>query len=112
MRFPFFRIIIFVILSISLVPLITGGISFKPENSSGKTFDQIVNDITNFIFVIALAVATIMIIIAAFHFLTSGGDQNKIKTAKNIFLYAIIGLLITLLAKAIVYMVKQVLGVS
>jgi cytochrome bd-type quinol oxidase subunit 2 len=94
------------------MPLIIQGISFKPEGSSGKTFDQIVNDITNFIFVIALAVAVIMIIIAAFHFLTSGGDQNKIRTAKNIFLYAIIGLLITLLAKAIVSMVKQVMGVS
>jgi hypothetical protein len=53
-----------------------------------------------------------MAIIAGFLFLSSGGDPSKVKKAKDILLYSIIGLLIVLLAKSIIYMIESALGVS
>jgi hypothetical protein len=44
-----------------------------------------------------------------FYFLTSGGDPEKIRTAKKIITYALIGLLIVLLASALIFVIKLVL---
>ncbi len=46
--------------------------------------------------------AVILIIISGINFMTSGGDANKAATARKILLDTVIGLLIIILAKAIV----------
>jgi len=53
-----------------------------------------------------------MIIVAAFYFLTSGGDPEKVRTAKRIILWTFIGLIIVLLGKGIISIIWQILGVS
>lgn len=47
-------------------------------------------------------VAVVMIIIGGFLYLTSGGDSNRVASAKNTIIYAIVGLVIALLAQALV----------
>lgn len=47
-------------------------------------------------------VAVIMIIGAGFMFITSGGDANKIKEAKNMITYAAVGIAVVVLAQIIV----------
>ena len=47
-------------------------------------------------------IAVIMVIIGGINYTTSQGDPEKIKKAKNTILYGIIGLIISLLAFAIV----------
>ena len=74
------------------------------------TFPECIEKIINFIFWIAVAIVPIVIIIAGFLFLTSGGDPEKVRTAKKILLYACIGLVIVLLAKGIISIVKTVIG--
>jgi len=68
-----------------------------------------INSINDFLFYSALAIALIMILIAAFLFITSGGDVKRINTAKKIILYACIGLTITLTAKVLVAVFQQIL---
>lgn len=46
--------------------------------------------------------ATIVIIFAAFMFLTSGGDPSKTTSARNLLMYGLIGVAIALLAVPIV----------
>jgi tetrahydromethanopterin S-methyltransferase subunit C len=50
-------------------------------------------------------VAVIMVIIGALRYITSNGDSNQISSAKNTIIYALIGLVVAVLAQAIVLFV-------
>ena len=57
--------------------------------------------------------SVIMIIVGGFQYTTSAGDTGKVTKAKNTILYGVIGLVIALLAYAIVFFVlKNVLGIN
>lgn len=68
------------------------------DDNAGKMVGNIVNTL---LYVLG-AVAVIVIIIAAFMYVTSGGDSNRTKVAKDTILYAVIGLIVALMAFAIV----------
>ena len=51
---------------------------------------------------VILIAAVIMIIWGGFRYVTSGGDSNKVSSAKNTIIYAVIGLIIVALAQFIV----------
>jgi len=94
-----------------LMPVLVEAITF-PNPLNATTFEEIVNNIINFIFYVAIVIFPIMVIVASFFFLSSGGDPTKVKTAKNILLYSVIGLMIVLLAKGIISVLESVLGGS
>ena len=50
-------------------------------------------------------VAVIMIIVGGFRYITSGGSSDKVGSAKNTLIYAIVGLIIVALAQFIVHFV-------
>ena len=54
---------------------------------------------------IAGAAAIIIILVGSFRYVTSGGDSNKISSAKNTILGALIGLVIVIMARTIIYFV-------
>jgi len=59
----------------------------------------------------AVIVASIfMILWGAFQYTTSGGDEKKTESAKKTITYAIIGLVIAMLAIAIVQLVLGIVG--
>ena len=89
----YFKIICLIFLFSLLIPLLTKAITFGPP-FEGLTFKKLTENIINFIFWVAIAIVPIIIIVAAFYFLTSGGDPEKIRTAKKIILYTFIGLFI------------------
>ena len=68
------------------------------EGGEGGLFQQIVNIM---LFIIG-AVAVIMLIIGGIRYVVSGGDQNSVTAAKNTILYAIIGIIVAVLAFAVV----------
>ena len=74
-----------------------------------NTIPGCIEKIISFIFWIAVAIVPIMIIIAGFLFLTSGGDPEKVRTAKRIVFWAVIGLAIVLFAKGIISLIKTVI---
>lgn len=65
--------------------------------------------VTNTILYIVGIIAVIMLIIGGIKYVISGGDSKKITDAKNTVLYAIIGLIISFLAFAIVNFVISAL---
>lgn len=64
-----------------------------------------VQNITDTLLLVAGAVAVIIIIIAGIRFVTSTGDSARIEQAKNTLLYAVIGLVVVIVAYAIVHFV-------
>jgi len=77
-----------------------------------ESFEGLLNSIVTFIFYVAIAIAPIMIMIAAFFLLTAGGDPKRVDTAKQIILWTVVGLAIILLAKGLISVLRQIIGVS
>jgi hypothetical protein len=75
-----------------------------------ESFEELINNIINFIFYFALAFAPLMFIIAGFYFITAAGEPEKIKTAQTIIWYTVIGLAIVILAKGIIVVIKNIFG--
>ncbi len=75
-----------------------------PEEEEGKETNlfQTIQTIINWILAVLGIVAVIMVIIGGFTYMTSQGDPGKTKRARDTILYGIIGLVIALLAFAIV----------
>jgi cytochrome bd-type quinol oxidase subunit 2 len=74
--------------------------------------NDLLTEIINVFSVIVGVVAVIMIIVGGFRYITSGGASDKVTSAKNTILYAIIGLIIVALSQIIVKFVlsKTVTG--
>lgn len=64
--------------------------------------NSIVHTIVNLLSAIVGIIAVIMIIVGGFRYITSGGNDTSVTSAKNTILYAIIGLVVVALAQIIV----------
>jgi len=111
MRSSVLKIIIVLFLFNIILPLRTQAVTIT-NPAEWTTFQELIDAILNFIFYVGVVIFPIMAVIAGFLFLSSGGDPSKIKKAKDILLYSIIGLLIILLAKGIISMLESLLGGS
>lgn len=58
--------------------------------------------ITNVLLFIIGAISVIMLIIGGIRYVVSGGDSSAVTAAKNTILYAVIGIIVALLAYALV----------
>ena len=68
-------------------------------------------NIVDWIFLVLIAVAALLVVIGAFSIMTSGGDPEKTKTGRNWILYAAIGLVVAFVAKAIPPLVMYMMGI-
>jgi hypothetical protein cdiviTM7_00647 len=69
--------------------------------------------LTNTILLIVGLISVIMLVYGGIRYILSGGDSKKVTDAKNTILYAIIGLIISLLAFAIVnFVLNSVVGIT
>jgi len=68
--------------------------------------------VTSWIFFIMLTLAVVLIIIGGIMYMISGGDPAKTKKGKDFITYAIVGLVIALLARFLPPIVKFILGVQ
>ena len=67
--------------------------------------------VTDWIFFIIIVVVGLLVIWGAFTIVTAGGAPEKATSGRNFILYALIGLAVALLAKAIPSIVSALLGV-
>jgi hypothetical protein len=77
----------------------------KGVNAAGGTGQQLepqIAQIINVLLFVIGAIAVIMIILGGIRYVLSNGDSAQITSAKNTVLYSVIGLVVALLAYAIV----------
>jgi len=84
----------------------SGQADCEPSDAGGTISDTIRN-VVNLLSAIGGIAAVIMIIVAGLRYVTSGGKEEGVKSAKNGILYAVIGLVIIALAQLIVHFVLQ-----
>lgn len=88
----------------SPVDCIQNGADNTTKNTTGNTSDlkTLIKTVVNILLFVLGAIAVIMIIIGGVRYTTSNGDSGAIKSAKDTILYAVIGLVVAILAYAIV----------
>ena len=88
----------------------TGDNAINSESNS-QDLISVVNTIINVIIGVIGFVAVIVIILGGVSYTTSAGDPGKVKKAKDTIMYGIVGLVIALLAFAIVnFVLSSILG--
>ena len=70
--------------------------------AKGDTVGPLIQTVINILLYILGAVAVVMIVIGGIKYTVSGGDSSAVTSAKNTILYAIVGIIVAVLAFAIV----------
>ena len=68
----------------------------------GPTVSTLIKDVLEILSWIVGIAAIIMVIVSGFRYVTSGGDSNRVSSAKNALIYALVGLVIVAFSQAIV----------
>ena len=71
----------------------------KSKKDSAPSF---IKNIVNLLIYVTGAIAVIMIVIGGIRYTTSNGDQGQLTSAKNTILYAVVGLVVAVMAYTIV----------
>jgi hypothetical protein len=82
---------------------LAGGSCKSDEGAKG--INKLLTAVLQILTVVAGVAAVIMIILAGFRYITSGGDTAKVVAAKSSLVYAIVGLFVVALAQIIVHFV-------
>ena len=95
----------------ALQPVDTYALTAREGADSAKTEEHpaevtgnggVFQTITNVLLFIIGAISVIMLIIGGIRYVVSGGDSSAVTSAKNTILYAIVGIIVALLAYALV----------
>ena len=95
---------VFVVASPVYAAIEQGANSAQGDEQPGVLFGNagIFSEITNILLFLIGAIAVIMIVIGGLRYVLSGGDAKQVEAAKNTILYAIVGIIVAILAYAVV----------
>ena len=97
----------------SLITKLAIGESVDPVNDGGDTLVTSITDILSAVIGVLGIVCVVVMIVGGVSYMISSGDAGKVKKAKDTILYGLIGLVICVLAFALVnWVVVGVLGNS
>jgi len=78
------------------------GKGLKEVNTGGDDLGGNIQTIVNMLLFILGAIAVVMIVIGGIKYTTSNGDSAAVTSAKNTILYSVVGLIVAIMAYAIV----------
>jgi len=89
--------------AINLFPTCTAGNEDSTVcKNSGDDVGALIQTVVNILLYVLGAIAVIMIVVGGIRYTTSNGEAAQIKSAKDTILYSVIGLVVAMLAWAIV----------
>ena len=71
---------------------------------------ELAKNIVNWLLRLVSVIALIVLIIGGFRYLTSGGNEKAMESAKNIITWAVVGLIIILCSAIIINVIISILG--
>ena len=99
--------------TVATTVLQSGASTAKGNNQPDKLEGQegIFKKVTDVLLFLAGAVAVIVLIIGGIRYVISSGDSGQLQSAKNTILYAVVGLVVVIMAYAIVnFVINQFQG--
>ncbi len=108
--------IVILVLPVAIVVAVGETVGVGPTGVGVATSEQAVYDTistaVNYLFAFLLVGAVLVVILAAYTFLTAAGDPDKTTKARNYIMYALLAIVVGFLAKGIVVTVGNMLGVG
>jgi hypothetical protein len=83
----------------------------NPLGPGSATVGDIVDKIIDFLLQVGIPLAVLMYVWAGFMFLTSSGNEIKVKKARQAIIWTTIGLAVLIVGKGFVYVVEEILTV-
>lgn len=80
----------------------TNGVCEENAKTENANTDNFVKTLVNVLLYVIGAIAIVMIIIGGLLYVTSSGDSGNITKAKNTIVYSVVGLVVAILAYAII----------
>ncbi|MEK7510323.1 MAG: hypothetical protein AAB567_02045 [Patescibacteria group bacterium] len=77
-----------------------------------KSLIELIDNLLNFLFTLALIGAPILLVIAGVMFMTAAGNPSRISTARNMLMWTIIGFGVILLSRGLIILLQGILGVT
>ncbi len=110
------------VLAVFALPVMAthGGTHVEPEGAGAPVANvpntapklmSIIDTITNWIFAIFTVLTIIFVLLAAFQFVTAGGDAVKVGEARQKLIWASVGIIIALASKGLVPVIRNIVGV-
>lgn len=84
--------------------------NIKPTGTPSGSLTDLIKKVINVVLGVVGIIAVVMMIIGGISFITSQGDAGKVTKARNTILYGVVGLIVALLAFAIVNFVLTNVG--
>ncbi|MEK7594232.1 MAG: hypothetical protein AAB436_01175 [Patescibacteria group bacterium] len=81
--------------------------SSKTDTDPISGSDGVIARITNIVAIVAGAAAIIVVIVSGMRLTTSGGDAAKVATARNGIINALIGILIIVIARLLIFFILK-----
>ena len=101
------------VISLVSAPALTLAVTIEEPTTVVTSIEGVV-DILNFVlrifYTVFFIIAAIFLILAAFSYLTAGGEEEKIKKAKDQLIYAIVAIAVALVAVGVRGIVSSVLS--
>ncbi len=107
------KILVGLILTASLAVPLAGLAIYNPTDLNPPSWGEVdvmdaLGSIVNWLFILLLVIAAAAITIAGYLFVTATGDPDKTKRARDFVLYALIGIIVGLVAKGLVYFINSI----
>jgi len=91
--------------------LVDGVCKYTSSNCGMCCLLNSVYNVTDWIFIILITISSLMIIWGAIMFTTSSGDPEKTGKARQLIIFAAVGIVVALFSRAVPPIVKMVIGV-
>jgi len=98
------------LLVLTVSPALAQNLEEPPvQNKDLSSWLAVVLIITKWIYTVLLIVAVVFVLLAAFTYLTASGDPAKVKKATNMLIYAVVAVVVALIAWGIESIVRNAL---
>lgn len=95
-----------------VLPQTLGG-GDKPDYTQGTTaIGKLISNIVGLVFIFAFFLTFLYLLTGSIQWITSGGDKTTLETARNKITHALVGLIITGAAWAVLKLAGQFLGLD
>lgn len=84
----------------------------SPAGPDLSSVGQLISNISTWLLFLAIAAVIIMIIIGAYYYILSFGSADRANKGKQIITWAVIGMIVVILAKVIVNLALSLAGTS
>jgi len=109
-NFPKINIVLLIVLIFVLIPIfITFALDIHNPLGGISDINSLLKNIVGFLIVLAIPISMILVVYSGFLYITSAGNEDKIKTAQKTLIWALVGFAVVLVARSVPVIIENIL---